>query len=83
MIGRSRRSSFHLDEQFVLVEVALNNPSLSLKEVLWEIRNSTGEYFALFTETSHGSDLLSKRYVINWFAYICEYTCACNLHNCQ
>ena len=59
-IRRLRRSSFHLDEQFVLVEVALNDPSLSLEEVLWEIRNSTGEYFALFTETSHGSDLLSK-----------------------
>ena len=48
-VGRPRRSSFHLHEQFVLVEAALNNPSLCLKELMWEIRNSTGAEYCLST----------------------------------
>ena len=48
-VGRRPETSFHPHEQFVLVEAALSNPSLSLKEFLWEIRNSTGSEYVLST----------------------------------
>ena len=48
-VGKPNISSPHVHEQFVLVEAALKNPSMSLEELLWEIQHSTGSQYCLST----------------------------------
>ena len=48
-VGRPNISSLHVYEQFVLVEAALKDPSMTLEELLWEIQHSTGSQYCLST----------------------------------
>lgn len=44
-LGRPSRTSLHPYEQFVLMESILENPSLTLRELLWEIYDSSGSLY--------------------------------------
>jgi len=50
-VGRPNISSLHVHEQFVLVEAALKDPSMTLEELLWKSKHSTGSQCSLLSRS--------------------------------